>query len=97
MTPQKWHRIDPSGTGFKHSKVESGSAQLLYRYKGENDAKPYLLWKEGGGYFLPGGFGGYLLAWLCLQHFGAVFVALLMYLKSYRNSADTCLCMPAAR
>lgn len=49
MTPQKWHRIDPSGTGFKHSKVESGSAQLLYRYKGENDAKPYLLWKEGGG------------------------------------------------
>lgn len=78
------------------SKAASGSAQLLNGYRGESDAKPCLPWKKGG-HFPADGFGGYLSAWLCLQHFGTVFVALLMYLKSYRDSADTCLCMPAAR
>lgn len=80
MTPQKWHRIDPSGTGFKHSKVESGSAQLLYRYKGENDAKPYLLWKEGGGVFSSWWFWGLFIGlavpaalWSCVCGLANVF------------------------
>lgn len=47
---------------------------------GESSAEPYLLWKEEGC-SLAGGFRSYLSARLCLQHFGAVFVALLMYLK----------------
>lgn len=69
---------------------------MLCRQSGQSDAEPCLPWKDGG-VVLAGGFGGYLSARPCLQHFGAVYVALLMYLKSYRNSADTCLCMPAAR
>lgn len=79
MTPQKWYRIDPSGTGLKTARERvdllSCSADM-----GELNAEPYLLWKEEGC-SLGDGFAGYLSACLCLQHFGVVFVALLMYLK----------------
>lgn len=68
MTPQKWQRIDPCGSGLKH-----GDLLLETRGKVMLTLPPASSPVEGGGYFAAGWFGGYLSAWSCTRGLTNVF------------------------